>query len=144
MIQLSDGRQAPGRWICGLPAFRYGWAPDGLATRRQLRAEHLSPGGHEPYALLLWRRDRAFAWLYRLDLAQPARTPTPAQQAALTRAMAARRWCAGCQQHADHCVAPVHRTVWRLHGQDRRLRGMTLRQPGVGITNPHPKGAAHV
>ncbi|MEQ4207929.1 RRQRL motif-containing zinc-binding protein [Actinopolymorpha sp. B9G3] len=105
MIQLWDGRQVPGRWISGLPAFRYGWAPDGLATRRQVRAKRLCPGGHEPYALLVWRRDRAFAWLYRLDLAQPSRIPTAAQQAALTRAMAARRWCAGCQQHADHCVA---------------------------------------
>jgi hypothetical protein len=44
MIPLWDGRQVPGRWICGLPAFRYGWAPDGLATRRQLRTKRLCPG----------------------------------------------------------------------------------------------------
>jgi hypothetical protein len=88
-----------------MPAFQYGSAPDGLATRRQLRAQGLCSGGHEPYALLVWRRDRRFAWLYRLDLARPARIPSPAQRAALAQAMAARRWCRGCQQHADHCVS---------------------------------------
>jgi hypothetical protein len=82
--------------VFGLPAFRFRAAPSGLATRRQLRAAGLCPGGQEPVAVLTWRRSRRWAWLYRVDVAQPKRVPSPAQVAALGRAMTARRRCDAC------------------------------------------------
>lgn len=48
----------------------------------------------------MWRGvggDRV-AYLYRLDLAKPKRIATPAQRAALDKALAARRTCATCTQ----------------------------------------------
>ncbi|MER5995847.1 RRQRL motif-containing zinc-binding protein [Streptomyces viridosporus] len=75
----------------------------GLATRRQLRAMHLSPGGHEPVGRLVLRSGR-WAWLYRIDLAVPKRTPTLAQERALDRAMAARSTCPKCQRRYHYCL----------------------------------------
>jgi hypothetical protein len=59
MIQLWDGGRAPGRWISGLPAFRYGWAPDGLAHPPAVARQAAVSRRHEPYALLVWRRNSA-------------------------------------------------------------------------------------
>ncbi|MGQ7754870.1 RRQRL motif-containing zinc-binding protein (plasmid) [Streptomyces sp. WC2508] len=86
------------------PEFRFRQAPQGLATRRQLRAMNLSPGGHEPVAQLTWRSGRRMAWLYRIDLAKPKRTPTLAQEQALDRAMAARQTCSECGRRYFHCL----------------------------------------
>ena len=72
-IELWNGQQALGWDHHGTPVFRFRWAPAGLATRRQLRAMRMSPGGQEPYALLVWRNGKRWAWLYRLDLASPSR-----------------------------------------------------------------------
>jgi len=96
----------------GLPSFRFRCAPTGLVTRRQLRAAGLCPGGREPVAVLVWRRGRRFAWLYRLDLATPKRQPSPAQVAALGRALAARRWCRSCGVDAGYCVPTSTRRCW--------------------------------
>ena len=72
-----------------LPVFRWRLAPDGYATRRQLRARGLRPGGQQ------WppssngparRRGPLVAYLYRIDLAKPVRPMTPAQWAALAKA----------------------------------------------------------
>jgi hypothetical protein len=75
----------------------------GLATRRQLRAMGLSPGGHEPVGRLVLRSGR-WAWLYRVDLAVPKRTPTLAQERALDRAMAARSTCPKCWRRYHYCL----------------------------------------
>ncbi|MER5335163.1 RRQRL motif-containing zinc-binding protein [Micromonospora sp. NPDC002717] len=80
----------------GFPTFPYLTAPAGLATRRQLRAAGLRPGGHDPVAQILWRRGKRVAYLYRLDLAQPKRTATPAQREAIAKALRARRTCRVC------------------------------------------------
>lgn len=84
----------------GFPTFPYHCAPAGLATVRQLRAAGLRPGGHDPVAQILWRhrRQRRVAFLYRLDLAKAKRTATPAQRAAITKALLARRTCRVCDQ----------------------------------------------
>jgi hypothetical protein len=82
----------------GFPQFRFRQAPKGLATRRQLRAMGLSPGGQEPVAQLVWRRGARMAWLYRVDLAKAKRVPTLAQERALDRAMAARQTCPSCRR----------------------------------------------
>ncbi|WP_030617079.1 RRQRL motif-containing zinc-binding protein [Streptomyces sclerotialus] len=85
----------------GIPTYPFRLAPDGLATRRQLRARGLRPGGQEVAAQILWcsRRYRAglrVAYLYRLDLAMPVRPMTPAKWAALAKANTARRTCPEC------------------------------------------------
>ncbi|GAA3753970.1 RRQRL motif-containing zinc-binding protein [Streptomyces tremellae] len=85
----------------------YGWRQASrayLATRRQLRAMGLRPGGQEPVARLECRGGTKWAWLYRIDLALPKRTPTLAQEAALDRAMAARQTCPQCMRRYFHCL----------------------------------------
>lgn len=111
-VTLWDGREWLGYDVDGMPGFRFKWAPAGLATRRQLRELGLCPGGHEPYGQLVWRRGRRFAWLYRLDLAKPSRVPSPAQLAALGKAMAARRRCGACEQDAGYCVPTSDGRCW--------------------------------
>ncbi|MQA78732.1 MAG: hypothetical protein GEV10_09695 [Streptosporangiales bacterium] len=80
-----------------LPTYPYKWAPEGLATVRQLRARGLRPGGQEPAAQILWRRGLRVAYLYRIDRAAPKRTATAAQLAAVEKALRARRICPTCQ-----------------------------------------------
>ena len=82
----------------GIPTYPWGMAPPHLATRRQLAADGLRPGGQEVVAQILWRRWRGVgvAYLYDRRRALPKRIPTPAQLAALERALAARRLCPRC------------------------------------------------
>ena len=98
-VRLWDGRWWPcaGRYA-GAPVFRYGWAPSGLATVRQLAAKGLRPGGQDVAGWLVWgpaNRPR-WAYLYRLDLAVPKRAMTPARWAAIKRCNAAQRVCPTC------------------------------------------------
>ncbi|MFK0223258.1 RRQRL motif-containing zinc-binding protein [Streptomyces vinaceus] len=86
-----------------LPEHDRGALPEGLLTRRQLREKGLSPGGHDPVAVLrckycAFRPDQSCnhptrGWLYDTSLARPKRVPTLAQEWALDRAMAARQTC---------------------------------------------------
>lgn len=90
----------------GLPTYNRRSAPAGLATRRQLRAAGLAPGGHDPVALIgwvQWGRD-VFANLYALELAVPKRTPSPAQLEAIAKALAARRTCPICLRDVGYCL----------------------------------------
>ena len=82
----------------GFPTFPYHAAPSGLATVRQLRAAGLRPNGQDPIAQIYWRhrKQRRVAYLYRLDLAAPKRTATPAQREAIAKALRARRTCRHC------------------------------------------------
>ncbi|MEV6617304.1 RRQRL motif-containing zinc-binding protein [Streptomyces sp. NPDC051051] len=97
----------------GLPEYDWGTAPaDQLATRRQLRAARLRPGGQEPVALLrckacATRSQRACtraAYVYRVDLALPVRPMTLAKEAALDKAMAARTTCPKCRRRYHHVL----------------------------------------
>ena len=88
----------------GIPTYPFKLAPDGLATRRQLRARQLRPGGQDIAAQLMWRRGQRVAHLYRIDLAVPKRIATPAQRAAITKALTARRTCRTCQQVRDYYI----------------------------------------
>ena len=92
----------------GIPTFPWKWAPEGLATRRQLRALGLRPGGQEPAAQVMRlrrrTRDPLIAFLYRIDRAKPVRPMTPAKWAALEAAMRARRTCPDCGRVADYCI----------------------------------------
>jgi hypothetical protein len=82
----------------GLPTYPWHCAPDGLATRRQLRASGLQPARQPVTAQIIWRHHgkRRVAYLYRKILARPKRQATPAQLAAVATALRARRICSGC------------------------------------------------
>lgn len=93
----------------GIPTFPWRLAPDGYATRRQLRAQGLRPGG-QPVAAQVMRRSRhrtggvAVAYLYRVDLALPVRPMTSRKWGALALAMLARRTCPTCAKDAGYCI----------------------------------------
>ncbi|MEV7865290.1 RRQRL motif-containing zinc-binding protein [Streptomyces sp. NPDC088124] len=97
----------------GIPTYPFRLAPEGLATRRQLRAAGLRPGGQDIAAQLLWyssryrRKGRSpvrVAYLYRIDRALPVRPMTPAKWAALAKANTARRICTECRTDAGYVV----------------------------------------
>lgn len=88
----------------GIPTYPYRWAPEGLLTRRQLRAAGLRPAGQDVAAQILWRDGRRVAYLYRADLARPKREATPAQLAAIGKALTARRTCTTCGQTKDYYI----------------------------------------
>ncbi|MFF8697350.1 RRQRL motif-containing zinc-binding protein [Streptomyces sp. NPDC015144] len=89
----------------GIPTYPRRLAPEGLATRRQLRAQGLRPAGQAIAAQILWhgRRDQTTgtrivraAYLYRIDRAAPVRPMTPARQRAVDAMLRARRTCPVC------------------------------------------------
>lgn len=87
--------------------YRWRLAPDGLATRRQLRALGLRPGGQDVVAEVYRPRRRQaplVAYLYWVDRAKPVRPMTPARTAALAAAMLARRTCPNCRTDAGYCI----------------------------------------
>ncbi|MET7715275.1 RRQRL motif-containing zinc-binding protein [Streptomyces sp. NPDC005407] len=91
----------------GIPTFPWRYAPEGYATRRQLRARGLRPGGqHVAAQLLRPRRSREplTAHLYLLDRAKPVRPMTPAKTAALAKANAAQRICPNCRRDAGYRI----------------------------------------
>jgi hypothetical protein len=95
--------------MAALPVFRWRLAPDGYATRRQLRAQGLRPGGQGVAAQLerpRRRRGPLVAYLYRVDLAKPIRPMTPGRWAALAKANAARRICPTCGTDAGYVIPP--------------------------------------
>lgn len=94
--------------MTALPVYRWHLAPDGLATRRQLRAMNLRPGGQDVIAELQRPRRRGgplVAYLYRIDHAKPVRPMTPAKWAALAKANAARRTCPACRRDAGYVIS---------------------------------------
>ncbi|MEE6269154.1 RRQRL motif-containing zinc-binding protein [Streptomyces diastatochromogenes] len=91
-----------------LPTYRWRQAPKGLATRRQLRAMRLRPGGQEPVAEIECRGGKRRAWLYEIDKALPVRPMTLAKELALDKAMAARQTCPQCERRYYHCL-PLQR-----------------------------------
>ncbi|MEV7344786.1 RRQRL motif-containing zinc-binding protein [Streptomyces sp. NPDC093544] len=91
----------------GIPTFPWRMAPDGMVTRRQLRARGLRPGGQPIAAQVLrprYRRGPLVAYLYRLDHAKPVRPMTPAKRAALAKANLARRTCPQCRRDAGYVI----------------------------------------
>ncbi|MDN3296283.1 RRQRL motif-containing zinc-binding protein [Streptomyces ficellus] len=95
--------------MASLPTYRWRLAPDGLATRRQLRALGLRPGGQDVAAQLerpRRRREPLVAYLYRIEQAKPVRPMTPAKRAALAKANAARRICPRCRRDPGYVIPP--------------------------------------
>ncbi|MGW6954999.1 RRQRL motif-containing zinc-binding protein [Streptomyces chartreusis] len=96
----------------GIPTYPWKLAPDGLATRRQLRAEGLRPGG-QPIAAQAMRINRRtgtprVAYLYRIDRAKPVRPMTSRKWGALALAMLARRTCPACRLDVGYCIPRSH------------------------------------
>ncbi|MDI3389648.1 RRQRL motif-containing zinc-binding protein [Streptomyces sp. B-S-A8] len=93
----------------GIPTYPWRFAPDGYATRRQLREQGLRPGG-QPVAAQLMRVSRgrktgvAVAYLYRVDCAKPVRPMTSRKWGALALAMLARRTCPKCRITYSYCL----------------------------------------
>lgn len=90
----------------GFPTFPYHYAPDGLVTRRQLRAQGLRPNGYDPVAQIMWRHRTQVrtAYLYRRDLAVTKRIATSAQLAVIAKMLRARRTCRHCGQLRDYYI----------------------------------------
>ncbi|MFF3376207.1 RRQRL motif-containing zinc-binding protein [Streptomyces sp. NPDC002680] len=102
--------------LYGVPTFPWKFAPDDelFATRRQLRARGLRPGG-QPIAAQVMRVNRRaggvrvaylylYLYLYRIDLAKPVRPMTSRKWGALALAMLARRTCPNCQIVYSYCM----------------------------------------
>lgn len=100
-----------------IPTYRYRLAPASLATRRQLRAAGLRPGGQDPVAQIVWRRGRRTAHLYRLDLAMPVRPMTPGRDRALAAAMLARRTCPACRTDAGYIIPRSLGCCWHCSAE---------------------------
>ncbi|MEU9230856.1 RRQRL motif-containing zinc-binding protein [Streptomyces subrutilus] len=108
-LTFADCHDPTGR-VHGLPTFPWRLAPDGLATRRQLRALGLRPGGQDIAGQVLRprrRRGPLTAYLYRVEWAKPVRPMTPARTAALAKANTARRTCPACRRDAGYVIPSV-------------------------------------
>jgi hypothetical protein len=93
--------------MASVPVYPWRLAPDGLATRRQLRACGLRPGGQDVAAQIerpRRRRGPLVAYLYSIEQAKPVRPMTPAKRAALERANTARRTCPQCRMDAGYVI----------------------------------------
>lgn len=91
----------------GIPTYPWRCAPDGLATRRQLRSRGLRPGGQDVVAQTLRprrRREPLTAYLYRIDRALPVRPMTPGMWRAHAAMMRARRRCPECCRDAGYVI----------------------------------------
>ncbi|MFJ9248843.1 RRQRL motif-containing zinc-binding protein [Streptomyces sp. NPDC101776] len=96
----------------GIPTYPWRLAPDGLATRRQLRALGLRPGGQQIAAQAMRINRRAgsprVAYLYRVDCALPVRPMTSRKWGALALAMLARQTCPACGVIYSYCISRRH------------------------------------
>jgi len=113
-VPWSPDREFTRGRVDGLHLLSYGIAPrDKLATRRQLRAMGLRPGGQDPVAVLYFRCRKAGkqvqANLYLIEQAKPVRPMTPARATALAKAMRARRTCRQCGETGYAELPKPHR-----------------------------------
>ncbi|MEU8033350.1 RRQRL motif-containing zinc-binding protein [Streptomyces sp. NPDC049099] len=93
--------------MAAIPVYPWRLAPEGLATRRQLRAKGLRPGGQDVAAQVerpRRRRGPLVAYLYSIEHAKPVRPMTPAKRAALAKANTARRTCPECRRDAGYVI----------------------------------------
>jgi len=104
----------------GIPTYPWRMAPDGLATKRQLAARGLRPGGAAVAAQVMWqqRRGVGVAYLYQVAEAKPKRTPTAGNLRAVAAMLAARSTCQVCRLTFDYCL-PVGRVCLHCAEPDR-------------------------
>ncbi|MEU8364932.1 RRQRL motif-containing zinc-binding protein [Nonomuraea sp. NPDC048882] len=113
----------------GLPTYPWQMAPPGLATKRQLAADGLRPGGQPVCAQVMWRTTTnggraagvagnvGVAYLYDRALAKPKRKPSPAQLEAIAKALRARRLCPQCGIEKDYCLPKRYGVCLDCHEQ---------------------------
>lgn len=106
MSRIRKAYHDPEAETHSIPTYWWKGAPDGLKTRRQLRKDGLAPGGQGIAAQVLWHGvgGERVAYLYRVELAKPKRTATPAQLAAVNKALAARRTCSTCGHERPYYI----------------------------------------
>ncbi|MGK5533432.1 RRQRL motif-containing zinc-binding protein [Streptomyces sp. URMC 129] len=90
--------------MSALPTYRPRLAPDGLMTRRQLRAAGLRPNGHPPVARIVWTRSKRWADLFDVSKAAPIRPMTDGRRRTLDAMMRARRTCPDCGLDRGYCL----------------------------------------
>ncbi|MFE1288655.1 RRQRL motif-containing zinc-binding protein [Streptomyces sp. NPDC058751] len=106
----------------GLPVFGWNQADRRVyATRRQLAAERLSPGGPVA-ARLVWRKGKREAHLYLHRQAKPKRVMTWPQIEALAKALAARRYCPECRRDVGYCLPRRYGRCFDCHTTSERSR----------------------
>ncbi|MGQ4517401.1 RRQRL motif-containing zinc-binding protein [Streptomyces sp. DW26H14] len=97
----------------GFPTYPFKLAPEGLATKGQLRKQGLRPGGQPVVAQMMWRPAKkhrrkgmavAVAYLYRIDLALPVRPMTPGRWRAHEAMMRPRRTCPICRTDVGYVI----------------------------------------
>ncbi|MDQ0904148.1 hypothetical protein QFZ22_000133 [Streptomyces canus] len=86
-----------------IPVYKRNQAPEGLATKRQLRAMGLRPGGQDVVAEVETLGPKN-GFLYEIAKAKPVRPMTLAQEFALDKAMAARQTCPECRRRFYGCL----------------------------------------
>jgi len=111
-LELWDGRNV---WCNGyregLPWWKWRTAPSGLVTLSQLHARRLRRRPRQdPYGLLVWKRGRRTAELYRLDLAIPARSMSARWLASIEAMGRAHRTCRRCGRQFDRYLPT---STWR-------------------------------
>lgn len=92
----------------GIPTFPFRMAPEGYATRRQLRALGLRPGGQPVAGQVLWRsrrRKTEAAYLFLIADAKPVRPMTDAKWASVHGALRARRTCGLCHTEREYSIS---------------------------------------
>ncbi|WP_331725511.1 ferrous iron transport protein A (plasmid) [Streptomyces sp. NBC_01102] len=86
-----------------IPVYKRNQAPEGLATKRQLKEMGLRPGGQQVVAEVETRGPKN-GFLYEIALAKPVRPMTLAKEYALDKAMAARQTCPECGRRFFYCL----------------------------------------
>lgn len=102
---------APGEPEVTIPVFKRLCAPQGLATKRPLRARGLRPGGQGPVAEVEARGPRN-GLLYEIAKARPVRSMTLAKEYALDKAMAAGRPAAPAGSATNSYSRPPSPAAW--------------------------------
>lgn len=98
-----------------LPTYPYHLAPKGLATKRQLRKQGLSPRGEIQAQIVWWHggsrnrngrlgRVRRTAYLYKIADAVPVREMTGPMWVSHHAMMAARMTCPTCNNIKPYCI----------------------------------------
>lgn len=98
-----------------LPTYPYHMAPKGLATKRQLRKDGLSPRGEIQAQIFWWHggtryrngrlgRTRRTAYLFKISAAVPVRPMTGPMWVSHHAMMAARMTCPACNNIKPYCI----------------------------------------
>ncbi|HEX5495856.1 MAG TPA: RRQRL motif-containing zinc-binding protein [Mycobacteriales bacterium] len=126
------------------PTYPWQMAPEGLATARQLRAQGLRPGGQDIAAQILWRGIGGVrtAYLYRVELARPKRTATPAQRVALAGALEARQVCPVCHVLRGYVIPRAYGQCLTCAGEVPRARVGRVRTRAGQVVHQVAEGVA--